>query len=695
MEANSTGSPSGVDQSEGLVKQRKRDGSSSSTRQSRPRQSSTGEENKVNGTNDGSGRPASTKTIAIITDGSHSVKTIIGPPSKPYSDSELSSSWSTSLHDPSSLPNSPASSKTTKSADSTVDVTTSSSSDIGGKGTVSLKISAKESPDSLSPDAGVLIERKDGNSRIEKKSTKVLKGEARTSVSKKPPSPSATAVDLTNLKMAPKSLQTNYPTNLEGKPPAETRTAPAVAKKLKPPPPSSPDPKVVAQTAKSTSNLKAPPPVSSVTKAKPSAILNDPSPSQQAVPTASSASAARLPPSSESRKSSRSVQAPLPPTKSSENQPGTRTPDTTKSCSSSVASSLSDASRQESASQRRSTTNNKLAAMEAAVQETVVGRASSKSLPGAYLVQGSNMELARAGVLTSPRNETLSTVNGVNTTSTPFVATGNEIHATLVVENEDVESGDSNGNRKPTTKKKKSRKASKSDTNNSVVVASELTDDIEATIEREVQRRLLEQTTKAHLVSIDHGNHRILPPAEEEKRIAELKDVYRPKGVREKLFGDVRQSVDIAASPECIRKREYLQWSVKRNPTTAQWVASVMTNQRAMQEGDTIEMELSKVSYSAATQQEAYETGLANATPMMHSLGENPICFICKAKFAVFRRGCNCRNCGVCVCSACTTSWPAKMLPDTYLTKKDKAVVPGTYIFITAGVTVDSIRGRS
>ncbi len=354
-------------------------------------------------------------------------------------------------------------------------------------------------------------------------------------------------------------------------------------------------------------------------------------------------------------------------------------PNAIKVSSSSVASSLSDATHQEQASARRST--KKLVTMEADVEGMVIGQVLSPPLPGAYLVQGSNVELASTGVLTSCQG-TLGNVNDMNG-STCNVAVGHEIHATLVVENETKGSGDGNGtygseNPKP-TKKKKAKKASRS-SKKITAVTPELTEDMEAKIEREVQRRLLEQTTMADIVSIDHGSHRILAPEEEEKRIADLKDVYKPKGVREKLFGDVRQSVDIAASPECIRQREYLQWTVKHNPTTNQWVASVMTNQRAMQEGDAIEMELSKVSYSVATQEEAYETGLANATPMMHSIDQNPICFICNAKFAVFRRACNCRNCGVCVCSACSTSWPSKMLPDTYLTKKDKAVVTGTCI---------------
>lgn len=238
-------------------------------------------------------------------------------------------------------------------------------------------------------------------------------------------------------------------------------------------------------------------------------------------------------------------------------------------------------------------------------------------------------------------------------------------------------------------KKKKSKnssgKESKKKEDGNLVVAAELTDDIELMMERkieeEVRKRIMAQAAQADIVSVDHGvssqhqQRRILPEAEEAKRIADLKEIHKPKGVREKLFGDKRQTVDIAASPECIRKRDYLQWTVKRNSTTGQWVASVMTNQRAMQEGDSLEAELSKVSYSATTQEEAYETGLANATPLMQSFEENPICFVCKAKFALFRRPCHCRNCGVCICSNCTATWPSRMLPDTYLRKNDKSVL--------------------
>jgi FYVE zinc finger len=49
-------------------------------------------------------------------------------------------------------------------------------------------------------------------------------------------------------------------------------------------------------------------------------------------------------------------------------------------------------------------------------------------------------------------------------------------------------------------------------------------------------------------------------------------------------------------------------------------------------------------------------------------------CHLCKSKFAILRRACHCRNCGVCVCKDCAVQWPAKMIPDTYNIKKEMVV---------------------
>lgn len=58
----------------------------------------------------------------------------------------------------------------------------------------------------------------------------------------------------------------------------------------------------------------------------------------------------------------------------------------------------------------------------------------------------------------------------------------------------------------------------------------------------------------------------------------------------------------------------------------------------------------------------------------MLPFADNPICHMCESRFAVFRRACHCRNCGVCVCRDCVTQWPSKMIPDTYNRKKETVV---------------------
>lgn len=58
----------------------------------------------------------------------------------------------------------------------------------------------------------------------------------------------------------------------------------------------------------------------------------------------------------------------------------------------------------------------------------------------------------------------------------------------------------------------------------------------------------------------------------------------------------------------------------------------------------------------------------------MHPFSKHKCCHICTTKFAIFRRACHCRNCGVCVCKDCVVQWPSKMIPETYNTKKENSV---------------------
>jgi hypothetical protein len=213
-----------------------------------------------------------------------------------------------------------------------------------------------------------------------------------------------------------------------------------------------------------------------------------------------------------------------------------------------------------------------------------------------------------------------------------------------------------------------------------IVVAAQLSDDAEAQIEEKAIQRILQTAPRAELVSF-HNSAAFSDSSgeikdEEDARIATLKEQYKHKSVREKLFGDAARStdVDVAATPDCIRKRDNLEWSVQRNQTTNTWVTLVHTNQKALEMNDKHEIEKSTQCFPEPTEQQAMETGLAMATPRMLPFDENPICHVCKVKFALLRRPRHCRTCGVCICSSCSVSWSSKMIPETYNPKNESQV---------------------
>jgi len=169
-------------------------------------------------------------------------------------------------------------------------------------------------------------------------------------------------------------------------------------------------------------------------------------------------------------------------------------------------------------------------------------------------------------------------------------------------------------------------------------------------------------------------------------------------GLMEKLFGDnvsteakraylpsrnQQQSISsnlsttsgtsAAAQPEAVHTRTLLTASVYHNQATGLWIATINTNQKP---GATNRRNAAKYlkAFSFHTEREARESAYANAPPKMILFSECSNCFICKGKFAVFRRPSHCRNCGVCICSSCTTTWSSKMIPETYNMKKESSI---------------------
>eukprot|EP00978_Attheya_sp_CCMP212_P010258 scaffold24714_cov49-Attheya_sp.AAC.1 len=172
--------------------------------------------------------------------------------------------------------------------------------------------------------------------------------------------------------------------------------------------------------------------------------------------------------------------------------------------------------------------------------------------------------------------------------------------------------------------------------------------------------------------------------------------IRKEGGLVEKLFGDAvpneaRQSylpspqagaMSSAASmasgisvmaPDVIHSRTLLTATVYNNTATKLWITTINTNQKP---GGTNRSNASKYlkAFSFKTESEARESAIANAPPRMIPFSESPQCFICQGKFAVFRRASHCRNCGTCVCSSCSVSWPTKMIPETYNLKSESVV---------------------
>lgn len=169
-----------------------------------------------------------------------------------------------------------------------------------------------------------------------------------------------------------------------------------------------------------------------------------------------------------------------------------------------------------------------------------------------------------------------------------------------------------------------------------------------------------------------------------------LEPTKKRSQIMEKLFGDqvsndakqaylppsnsaAAMSSVSSQQPETNHSRILLTATVYHNTATSLWIATINTNQKGVAKNPTKASRYLKA-FSFSTEKEARESAIANAPPKMMKFSDNPSCHICKGKFAVFRRACHCRNCGVCVCSSCSTSWPAKAIPETYNLKKESQV---------------------
>ena len=147
--------------------------------------------------------------------------------------------------------------------------------------------------------------------------------------------------------------------------------------------------------------------------------------------------------------------------------------------------------------------------------------------------------------------------------------------------------------------------------------------------------------------------------------------------IKEKIFGDSptkrtgHQGFLGHLPPRSIEARSLMKYTVLESHGGT-WVVTVSTNQLSSTDPNQKCMK----AFSCNSEDEAKATGEAYAPPKMNIKRDdsNSRCTICLAKFAVLRRSHNCRNCGSCICSTCSITWPSKMIPDTYNFKQESSV---------------------
>ena len=145
-----------------------------------------------------------------------------------------------------------------------------------------------------------------------------------------------------------------------------------------------------------------------------------------------------------------------------------------------------------------------------------------------------------------------------------------------------------------------------------------------------------------------------------------------------KSTGSSKQSRGLTLPPGLkLHTRNLLTAYVNHNRETSLWITTVNTdpNLNANSSGNKNFRGSHLQAFSFRSEHEARESAYVNAPPMMIAFDKSPHCFNCNSKFnSILRRPAHCRNCGVCVCSSCSSSWNKLMVPDTYNTKGSKTV---------------------
>jgi hypothetical protein len=181
-----------------------------------------------------------------------------------------------------------------------------------------------------------------------------------------------------------------------------------------------------------------------------------------------------------------------------------------------------------------------------------------------------------------------------------------------------------------------------------LVIAAELSQDLEREIEERIRRQIMEEAAHASVVV----GHVVVGQVVEEKATTTT-PIKVPK----------------------IYPRTSLPWRVEQETATHKWVSTVQTNHKA-KTLPLLQQQRGERSFLAATKKEAVEIAMAMATPGPRTIGDSTkACGLCQRSFTFLnkhRKKWHCRNCGIgLLCAGCTTTWHKTMVPETYYSSLD------------------------
>jgi hypothetical protein len=132
-----------------------------------------------------------------------------------------------------------------------------------------------------------------------------------------------------------------------------------------------------------------------------------------------------------------------------------------------------------------------------------------------------------------------------------------------------------------------------------------------------------------------------------------------------------------------VYSRKLIPPTVYHNTVTDLWIVTINTNPKVAHSIPGFDSHASNnvnnnsvKAYSFSNEKEARASAYAIAPPVMLPFDQCKECTICATAFTFFKRPRHCRNCGIIICNnyGCCTTWPKKMIPETFNFKKESNV---------------------